>query len=944
MTQPGDSQYSDEARSSKPSASSQQDHVEPSHVVRKTGVSTSDNEAGTRGSLLSDGSLGSSHKGELLHMDDESSISLFDFTEFTLESDDLSYSDATDSEEERTLQHLYPDMYKPWFLLLVMGLQETDMKRWLYADRQIYPNELRKVSKTEREQENERERIFGRRELEILLDKSIFANVKPAGRIEESVHIEQEDRVPWVAVDSIRWNKPDGTRGEFGDYEEMGIFIENRSKTPKRGAVITRESALAIRIPKKEISIEVIGRRELHHFTKSFPLLHTMNAVLDETERPADVTAAGQEIRLAKAHAYIAEAIKCLDSANVVGRDLFTRVVEESIARANLPEELLRSQQLIERLYDSVHGEIKFVDEHGAWKGDYMLSANGQMTSLDGKRMVDLRLFSENCKSEVRWESDDCFLLLEVHPRHNNKKPLFTDDQTHSWLLRRFLSPELLTKVGRDYNNQFYNVLADGKVPEFLARYNPKDERENHGQISNLQSVITKFTGRMSQPAVFDIRMSSWIIKQLGNGHIKMLNSGKRAYRFPLPGAAEYSVCTQAWLNMAEYTDIIQIPKGSCGYVETVDRLVYHDLDFVANYKNHGGHDLDDKHRLIWCRLRNGHEFYIVWRTPNSYGEYAIMEIAPRTKTPVWVDATGTKWEPITVTKKNLPPTVHEMKSQVADAPEPVKLTGKWSKEAFITRLEKTILGARGTGQWVSRQIVYYWTMDAPRHNPLVNPETVIDTYQQDLDEIRIALCAEDLLLTMEQLKSAVAKGHLINEDLWHQRIGRNTPVEYLPLTSGGHRAELALIFETLREEFDLKIKTLASKAADYILPVVQFMWDDVTMAKGNRLRTDYNDAIRNHKDQGNDLDPKFWAETCEKISIPLNGMSARYPDNEYFRIMMLLFNALLIYRSGSDFSDNMLYMRSKNLEESGQPSIVDHWIRALTFAAFYSFARCVGR
>lgn len=911
----------------------------------------------TSGTIKKRGTTVSGLKGET--MEDDEQIDVFERGEFIIESNEDLYVEYTDPEEEKSLQALFPELYAPWFLRLVMGLQDDDMRRYLYADRDQICNtegvvvEPRKIGKTEADRVHERERKFGRVELNNLLEKSIFANVKSAGRIQESMDIPFEDRVPWVAVDVIRWLKEDGSRHLWGDFEEMGIFIEEANKTTKRNAIATREAFLAMRVPKSSISIEVIGRRDLHHFTDSFPMLGTMNAILDGEEE-GDVE---------RAQTYIDEAVKCIDSASAIGKSLYNLIVAHCIERAELDPTQLRTQQLFERLDNSAGGEIKVVDENGVWKGDYMISPNSTMTSIDGQnRPIDLRMFSGNCKSEFRWESEDIFILLEVHPRHKAKQIVFTDDQTHSWLLRRILNKDLLTKVGKDYNNQVLNGLAKGEIPEFLARYNPKDEGENHGQISNLQAVITKFTGRMGQDSMrvdkhckdcrlpkmggtiiqypaFDIRCSAWIINTLGNGHLLMLNSGKRAYRFPIPGCGQYFVATQAWLKMAEWSGLPEIPQGSCGYVDSVDRLVYHDLDFVGNYLNHGGHDLDDKHNVIWCRYRNGAEFYIVYRTPNSYGEYAIMDIAPGTKIQKWTDVTGEQWGPTLVTKKHLPMTIHQLKSAIPEAPQPVKLSGKWTPEAFTRRLEKTIQGARGVGEWVNRQIVYYWTVDASRPLALVGPETVIDTYVQDMDEIRIGLCSQDQTLTMEQLKTAVKNGFYIDKELWFQRVQRNTPEAYRPFSNGtSERAVIAAVYDILKNDFADGVTKLANESKKHVLPLTQFIWSDETLNKANKVRADYANKMDEGGNQGRMGEHKFWVETAELIGKKINLMDAKYPDHAE-KIMMMLNCALVIYRSGGDkVKDNMLYMRSKNFETNGQLSLIDHWIEALTFTSWYNF------
>lgn len=809
------------------------------------------------------------------------------------------------------LQQEFPDIYAPWTIRLVLGLEDDSLVRYLYTDREMKEGDtLYAEDSSGKVIVDSRRRLYGEAELDSILSTCVMANVKP------------DRKAGFVAVDAIRWKRDDGSYAPWGALGDGigGLHVENSLKTSKRLSTLTRDSFIALAYGNDDLMVEVVGPNDIRSYS----------SINDP---------------------------KTLDGANVISRALYKQMVLASLDRIKIDRNSRVGRQIWNRAMKSRSGQFRMLRHDGLWKGDYIISAHEHMTSLiDGElQHVDIRCFHDNCKSEMSWDGGT-FLLLEPHPYHEVDPIVRTDDQTMSWLLRHVYDKPTLAKTMRDEGDKVLADLSNGIIPEYLARYNPDNDSDNerHGQISNIQSVVTKFTGRVGQAhmrietitkntlpkvngeevhyPVFDIRQSRHIINQLGRGHVNRITSPSGNNRFPMPGAARWHVATQAWMNMGDWYGVELTLTGHSRYSEEVQRLVYNDEDFVHNYDNHGGHDLDDVHVVIHGVVRGGRQIFITYRTPNTYGEYSIMNVQPDCpRIPRWTDVNGVIWEPNKITLSKLPKTVHQIKNAPKDStlPEAARVSGDWDIAAFKDRVDRTF-GSRGVGRWVNAQIVYAYSNDAPRERQLVTAEFVVDTHVQDMDPGRIKLCEEDLNLTKVQMQTANG-GAAINSQLWRdRRMGRQDWKLY-KYRNDGIRAELNTLFKTCVTEYRNKLAIVAKSCGKQVLPILditRFSADAVE--KSTKFRGIWRSELtRGTNIYGNDKPHSFWNETAVRMGTALNKM-----EDPGLRMRTLLHVAGAQYRNGA--SDTILFQHTTSMDTC----VVDWWIEALTLAAWTNFIR----
>lgn len=763
----------------------------------------------------------------------------------------------------------FPKYYDIWALKEILGVDSSDLRRFVYTDRD------RRDGESDHEAGPDgRKRLFGEDELNALLLRCALVNVKPA-------------HGDFVAIDAIRIQEDDDNL-PWGSFESRGLYITNNSKTMKRLSTLTRDSFISGTFDNAGIDIEVVGHDDIGEYSD-----------VDDD--------------------------RVLDGATAISGSFYKMMCRYAFDRAGIDRSSSRGKTIWRRLMASKSGQFRMVNAAGTWKGDYLVSDSEYLpTTVNGElQRVHIKTFYTNCKTEVRWENGT-FVHLEPHP--NNHPLVYTDEQTHSWLLRHVFSPETLTSALRDLNQQILNDLAAGIVPEHIRKWTGigEDEQDN-GQISDLQRTIAIWV-----QAGFDIRDSSWMIKQLGSGHINMLKSRKKEYRFPIPNSSRFHVATQAWLRMADFLGDKDVPIGSGSYSIPAQRFVFSDEDFVRLYARHGGWDLDDTVVAIHCKIRSGREVWVIYRSPNGYGEYSVLNYVPESFRPHWRmstrDAEGNFniWEDNMITLSKLPKFLEEITPDFEHLPAPRPKPALFDIEAVKLSIREA--GAAGNiGIWANSQMAWYWTNDSVRPNQLIPTEFAADACMQDRDPIRINLVEADIDLTIEQLKH----GEPINRDLWKQRVRIRMTDEY-QYNDKGLRAILRNKFDSAREEFLQQINLLAGKTPDRILPMLDFNYSLSTKQKSRSLRNYFANALQAIRSSGRSPDRADWVNIAQAIS----GRLALNTQEE--RTRMLLATAFVKYSSKR--SDALLFQFNTEMDQS----VVHFWIEALQAAAVRNMIRCL--
>lgn len=224
---------------------------------------------------------------------------------------------------------------------------------------------------------------------------------------------------------------------------------------------------------------------------------------------------------------------------------------------------------------------------------------------------------------------NDWFSHLEL--KRHTTSPVLLDLQTASWMQEWMFPLPLMREVVGAYFDKARDAVRAGEFPEYMLReldvdpdgfYEPAGTRDLQSMSENY--VKWQLNGmKLNQSANFVFMAYNSII-----------NKAKARDIFaPVPWAVRAHVCTQRFM-----TDVCgyEIPVEYANVVyfdERVNCLVYPTELFLALSANHGGWDQDGDSVVIALRMVAGEERFVgvVWRSPNSTGEYAIVEVAEDT-------------------------------------------------------------------------------------------------------------------------------------------------------------------------------------------------------------------------------------------------------------------------------------------------------------------------
>ncbi len=836
---------------------------------------------------------------------------LMDFTEVISSalSEDVEEGVAELSEELDIQQY-----YRPWAAMHILGIEEDQLVRFVFADRDRKDGEMEyegiwiDASTGKEKGVRGRRRIFGMRNLErIVLNHAALVNAKPA----------HDD---YVAVDAIKMFDTFGNRLGWGAWETRGVHMENCSNLPKRLNTLFRDAFLAAVYDNNSIEIDVVSHSDLCEYG---------DEVDGFDDKMLDGCTAISMSFFIRQNEFAFEQAR-LDY-NSIEQDATALVFAQRLQRKHRDGyvEFMKSKsdRIWRRVMRSRRGQFRMINRDGLWKGDYVVSEHDHLEVVeDGAvRQVDIRSFYKNCKPELRW-TEGTYVHLEPHP-HKPDQIVYTDEQTHSWLLRKIFTPDQLATTLRDLNGMLLEELKVGIIPDHIRKWSEsRDEDEDDsetpyeakGQISNLQHVIHRYSR-----GGFNINSSRHIIRQLGQGHINMLNSSRKGRRFPLPGAARYGIASNAWLRMAEYEGIY-VDQGCGQYVPEIQSFVINDRDVVKLYARLGGFDFDDHIVAILCEVeRSGRKIWIIYRSPNNYGEYAILNYVEGTEYPTWIVDRG----PNKVTLSKLPKVLEQVSPTFDSLPEPAVKDPIYDIDA-VKQVITELAGARQIGIWANAQIVHMWTNDCPRENPLCPTEFVADACMKDRDPNRVQLVCDDIEATMEELKAGLP----INRDLWADRIRRPMNINDYQYTDRGERAVLRVKFNAAVTEFENQVKIIASKAGEKILPLLDFVWAPHTEEKSKKFRDFYGSCIDARNAANIELNHDQWNMIAARTGEVLNNKTTEE------RVRMLLHTAWVKYSTHN--SDQLLFQFNRKSKHN----VIDFYIEALQFGVWRQFVRNIIR
>lgn len=424
------------------------------------------------------------------------------------------------------------------------------------------------------------------------------------------------DRVPgWVTA--ISWAndtsivvmeliRPDGTKASWMEFcSELGINILNSTKMAKRLSEVVRETL----------------------FSKRFTWSLASNAAPPLNIQLADGM---YEDEL---HA---------DGISVISQS-FAKSLCESI-----PDPVVRKRQVrnitngkIRRVNLRVLIDPSILEQFptGALlKGDAIIISDLQMVESHGDQ-YDIVTHSVNFKPELGLKAN-MGAWATMFPHHASN-PAATDSQTMSWFQPLFPLDRLSEDMER-MNTSVIEGLRDGSgIPAHMV-VSMKDGADDQVTQESLIEANQMMT-QLWTACGLDLNLSQFFMNWIGKGHLNMIDrvrdrdeqDGRTLHkyydlRFPMRWSAYMHVVTHQHLVVCGYgADIIGREDKAFFHKET-HSLAIPNGDFVANYRRHGGWDLDDaiKATPVWINNDEGAKLKLIGiRCPNSYGEYGIYDV-----------------------------------------------------------------------------------------------------------------------------------------------------------------------------------------------------------------------------------------------------------------------------------------------------------------------------
>lgn len=620
-------------------------------------------------------------------------------------------------------------------------------------------------------------------------------------------------------------------------------------------------------------------------------------------------------------------AVRFLDGANVISRELLEVMITNGSAGI---DETFKGRGLgnpyektfINRAVDRAGTfSLRITTPDGLIKGDAICMPRNRIPGG-----YDVLYCTENIKTELKTEF--IFALAEPHPserRHEFSRevaappPVWTDDQSMSWLGEWLFPKDLLIESFRDFAEIVYSEIESGNYPKFFTDVFKLDDE--HSTITQFQTQAVRW-----EAEGLGLEQSIFLQERIGQGAVNQLSKKRR---WPVPCAMYVHVGTDSWLHMAGYVNAetgehpwpfakAQTPRGSVWYHEDTGRLIYNDLDFADLYDRHGGWDLDDSVKAH-ARMMDGKKVWVIVRSPNSMGEYDIKDYVEGTFAPTWTHADGSTTE-FPEVSPDRPAYLEELditykKKSLSPSKQPPNVyTKKFVKDATEMAVRfKSVFGKRANAD-----IVYFSTMGDYRRKQLAPIEAIVDACTQEQSEEALMLITADTEQVISEIRMADVP---VDRTLWKQRIVRMySGINYVY----GDWSELTEMHDNLCDLYQQKYFQLAQRTVEAIDPDIHDL--GLRYASGGKKLVEQYYRLQNELPRDDD---ESFSEFCHRVNAKLTALLDAVEPHVAYNLVLSMARYVYSHRRGPVFKDTPLFQSGASMYD---PSVFNYYLEALAF------------
>jgi hypothetical protein len=449
------------------------------------------------------------------------------------------------------------------------------------------------------------------------------------------------------------------------------------------------------------------------------------------------------------------------------------RVLQEMISQSEFHADPFRRFLQIRKARRLKVGNVRITTDLGFIKG------NCAVAKMD----ADVRVAASGIKAEI-FSANHFLIILE--PQEIGEH-VITNAQTMINLPKLFRQSDIVVWVKEHFASLRSSIENGQLFPSVTELDNLRYKR-----MKELDAVDEGISSAMQYSAIEyvmrggDITKSRSMLTMVAKARYNNLIDRKGNVRVPVPCAVHAQVISQSSAKMAGH-DIV-VPRGALRFCKELECFVNNDIDYIMDYDNHGGRDLDDFYDIFF-REMDGRRVMIVVRSPNGKGEYSIYDYVEGDYHPVWTKSDGSTVIFPEVNGKGWPKRVSEALNDGSlvytglpskGLPKVEEADEEYSIQSVLSAVDDGLGGDSSPGMYINARMLWDQVFPGLRKEHICSLEDAIDTFVQvgtKVDKSALNKAAVELI------EEVVASGRTIDRYFWRTRnfkrsLPKGTPVE----------------------------------------------------------------------------------------------------------------------------------------------------------------------